>query len=71
MHQFSTMKLGLEIKHKYFSNVKLAALNSILRMRKQRVKFKGSKRRFHNVVKTEGSRKSQTNVKWVSRLKWT
>ena len=26
VHQFSTIKLGLEIKHKCFSNIKLAAL---------------------------------------------
>ena len=53
------------------SKVKLAALNQFWKMIKERVKFKGSKRRFHNVVKTEGSRKSQTSVKRVSRLKWT
>ena len=58
VHQFSTIKLGLEIKHKYFTNVKLAALNLILRTIKERVKFKGSKQRFHNVVKTEGVRES-------------
>ena len=32
-------------------------------MIKERVKFKGSKRRFHNLVETKGSRKSQTNIK--------
>ena len=53
------------------SKVKLAALNQFWKMIKERVKFNGSKQRFHNVVKTEGSRKSPTNVKRVSRLKWT
>ena len=53
------------------SKVKLAAFNQFWKTIKERVKFKGSKLRFHNVVKTEGSRKSQTNVKRVSRLKWT
>ena len=53
------------------SKVKLVALNQSLKTIEERVKFKGSKQRFHNLVKTEGSRKSQTYVKRVSRLKWT
>ena len=53
------------------SKVKLAAHNQFWKTIKERAKFKGSKRRFHNVVKTEGSRKSQTNVRRVLRLKWT
>ena len=69
VHPFSIKKKGLKSNIYAYSIVKLASLKQLLRMIKERVKIKGSKRSFHNLVEIKGSMKSQTNVKRVSRLK--
>ena len=63
MHIFLFLKKGLKPNINAFQMSSLLPLKNFKNKKKNELKIKSSKRRFHNLAKIEDLMKSQTNVK--------